>query len=118
MRSSCCRDDLGLPMLLSVRAIENNLQAVGPESRITTAPADESELWPTEGERWCTVDAREVGKFTVKWRLLRPPKPKLGGLACDGSLHDAYAIICIKALLITQPSDDHQPRRLYPTQVP
>jgi hypothetical protein len=39
-------------------------------------------------------------------------------LASYGSLHDAYAIICIKALLITRPSDDYQPRRLYPIQVP
>jgi hypothetical protein len=41
-----------------------------------------------------------------------------GRLASHGSLHDAYAIICIKALLITRPSDDYQPRRLYPIQVP
>jgi hypothetical protein len=41
-----------------------------------------------------------------------------GRLASYGSLHDAYAIICIKALLITRPSDDHRPPRLYLIQVP
>jgi hypothetical protein len=41
-----------------------------------------------------------------------------GRLASYGSLHDAYAIICIKALLITRPSDDHPPQRLYLIQVP
>jgi hypothetical protein len=41
-----------------------------------------------------------------------------GRLASYGSLHDAYAIICIKALLITRPSDDHQRQRLYLAQVP